>query len=127
MTNAQSIPNLPDVTTARVVKANDPGPNPTEPRKGFSVADYHEIVVNVVLKNSATAVTVEVLFWSPEGAKYFSQSPAITYTGGEAQLRWQVNRAARIFIKVTGIVGGSSLDDRVFLEIGGVPANHEVG
>ena len=121
-----SIPNLPEVATMRVVKAND-GANPTEARAGFSTADYHEIVVNLILKNAATGATLEALFWSPEGNKFFSQSPAITYTGGEVQLRWQVNRAARVFVKVTGIVGGVAADDRVFLEIGGVPANHEVG
>jgi hypothetical protein len=121
-----SIPNLPDVATMRVVKVDDAA-TPTDPRAGFSVADYHEIVMNLILKNGASAAALEAFFWSPEGAKFFPQSPAITYTGGEVQLRWQVNRAGRIFVKVTGIVGGAATDDRVFLEIGGVPANHEVG
>lgn len=124
--NLYSIPNLPDVVTARVVRLNDAA-IPTDPRAGFSVADYREIVVNLILKNSATAATIEAYFWSPEGAKFFAQNPAITYTGGEVQLVWTVNRAQRIFIEVTGIVGGTPADDRVFLEIGGVPANHEVG
>lgn len=124
--SSQSIPNLPDVTTARVVKANDAA-IPTDPRAGFSVADYREIVVNLILKNGATAATIEAYFWSPEGAKFFAQNPPIAYTGGEAQLVWTVNRAVRLFVEVTGIAGGVATDDRVFLEIGGVPANHEVG
>ncbi len=121
-----SVPNLPDLATMRVVKANDTA-IPTDERFGFSVADYREIVVNLILKNSATAATIEAYFWSPEGAKFFPQSPPITYTGGEIQLVWTVNRARKIFIEVTGIVGGVVTDDRVFLEIGGVPANDEVG
>lgn len=121
-----SVPNLPDVATMRVVKVNDAA-LPTEARAGFSVADYHEIVVNLILENGATAATIEAFFWSPAGAKFFPQSPPIAYTGGEVQLRWQVNRAAKIFVEVTGIVGGVVADDRVFLEVGGVPANHEVG
>jgi hypothetical protein len=124
--NPQSIPNLPDLTTARVVKAADVS-IPTDERAGFSVGDYREIVVNLILKNSATAATIEAYFWSPEGAKFFPQSPAITYSGGEVQLVWTVNRAKRIFIEVSSITGGTPADDRVFLEIGGVPANHEVG
>jgi hypothetical protein len=121
-----SVPNLPALATMRVVKANDAA-IPTESRFGFSVADYREIVVNLILKNSATAATIEAFFWSPEGAKFFPQSPPIAYTGGEIQLVWTVNRAQKIFIEVTGIAGGVAADDRVFLEIGGVPANNEVG
>lgn len=122
-----SVPNLPEVATMRVVKADDPAPLPTSIRAGFSVADYREIVVNLILDNAASAATIEAFFWSTVAGKFFPQSPAITYTGGEVQLVWRVNRAKKIFVKVDGIVGGIVTDDRVFLEIGGVPANHEVG
>lgn len=122
-----SVPNLPDLSTIRTVKVDDPVLLPTDKRAAFSVADYQEIVINVILENAATAVTLDAFYWSPAAGRFFVPDPTLTYTGGERQLRWRVNRAARIYIRVTGIVGGVPADDRVLLEIGGVPANHEVG
>lgn len=124
--NEQSIPNLPDMVAARVAKIADAA-LPVARRFGFSVADYEEIVLHVVLKNSATAATIEAHAWSPEANAFLPYDPPVTYTGGNARIRWRVDRAHTIFIEVSSITGGVPTKDRVFLEIGGVPINQTVG
>jgi hypothetical protein len=120
-----SVPNLPDMNLVRVLKAND-GALPTEKRHAIACSDYEEIVVNVVLKNSATAATVTIYAWSDEAEAFISYSTALTYTGGQARVRFRVDRA-HIYPRVTAIGGGVATNDRVFLEIGGVPVYDRVG
>lgn len=121
-----SVPNLPDLEVARTVKVADAA-LPTERRGGVSCADYEEIVVNLVLLNGATGATVTAFAWSPAAGKFLPYDPILTRTGGEGRFRFRVDRAHTLFLQVTAIAGGAATDDRIRLELGGVPCNDEVG
>lgn len=120
------IPYLPGLKTIRTVKANDAA-LPTEKKFGINLADYEEIVLNVALQNSATAATVTLYTWSPAAGAFVPFNPGVAVTGGEQQSRFRVSRSDSVFFEVTAITGGSASDERVVLEIGGVPAFDKVG
>jgi hypothetical protein len=126
-TNESYVPNLPDMKVVRVVKVNDTV-LPVARRYGISVADYEEIVLHVVLKNSATAATITAYAWSPEANTFLPYDSAVTKSvAGSARIKFLLDRAHTVFLMVTGIAGGVPTKDRVFLEVGGIPINQTVG
>lgn len=123
-----SVGYAPTMNTVRVVKDNDVA-LPTEKRFGTNLADFDEIVVHVVLKNSATAATVEPHYWSDAAAAFLPLETPVTITAAGAGVRntIRVDRSVSVFFEITGIAGGVATNDRVFVELSGVPAYHKVG
>lgn len=112
----------------RTVKADDAS-LPTEKRYGINVADFDEVDLMVSLHNSATVATVEPYFWSEEADAFLpeheSQSVEVSTPG--MVVRMTVRRHGSVYFAVTGIAGGVDTDDRVKLEVAGVPSYDKVG
>ena len=123
-----SVTYSPELKTVRRVKVND-GALPTERKAGVNLADFDELIVHVILKNSATAATVTPYYWSPEKGGFVADSAGVTIVAAAAGLRKiiRVGRTESVFFEVTGIAGGAATDERVFIELAGIPRYDKVG
>ncbi len=122
----KSVDYAPGVTTIRTVKDNDAA-LPATKIGGVNCAEYDEVILGVVLQNSATKVTIQAYAWSPAAAAFLPYLPVLSYTGGQARMRFAVERADSVFFEITAITGGVNTDDRVVLELSGAPSYNRVG
>jgi hypothetical protein len=126
---AEINPNVtyaPTFRTVRKVSANDAA-LPTSRKEGINLADFDEVVVQVLLKNGGTAAVVEAFFWSPEAGAFVPLETPVTITAAGKGVRkvLRVNRSESVFFEVTGIAGGAG--ERVFVEVAGIPEYDKVG
>lgn len=125
---SSGIPYAPKQSTLRIVKVNDAA-LPTVKNAGLNFADFDQIVLGVVLKNSASAAQVQPHFWSTEAAAFLPlETPeTVVASGSGVRKVLNVHRCDAVFFEVTGIAGGVATSDRVFLEFSGFPKFDEVG
>jgi hypothetical protein len=127
---AQSVSYSPDLKTVRTVKVNDVA-LPTEKKYGINLADFDEVIVHAVLKNGATGATVTPYYWSPEAGKFIADAAGVTIVaaGANSAIRKiiRVGRCESVFFEVTAIAGGAGTDDRVSIELSGIPSYDKVG
>jgi len=123
----------PDQRIARIVKANDAA-LPAKKSEGLNCADFDDLFVYVTLLNGATAATVEPHFWSsfkdgtPNGGFVPEATPqVITATAAGVVKRIKVHHQGSVFFEVTGIAGGLATDERVRVEVSGVPVYGQAG
>ena len=123
-----SVSYAPDLKTVRTMKVND-ATLPTERRAGVNLADFDEVIVQVLLKNSCTAATVTPHYWSPEKGGFVADAVGVTVVAAAVGIRKivRVGRCESVFFEVTAIVGGAASADRVFIELSGIPSYDKVG
>lgn len=123
-----SVTYSPELKTVRQVKINDAA-LPAERKYGTNLADFDEVIVHVLLKNGCTAATVTPYYWSPEKGGFIADAAGVTVVAAAAGIRKivRVGRCESVFFEVTGIAGGAATDERVFIELAGIPSYDKVG
>lgn len=123
-----SVTYSPELRTVRHVKVNDAA-LPTKRVNGINVAEFDEIAVQVILKNSCTAATITPYYWSPEKGGFIADSIGVTIVAGANGLRKiiRVGHHESVFLEVSGIAGGAATDLRVYIEAAGIPVFDRVG
>jgi hypothetical protein len=125
---SQSVTYSPDLKTVRAAKVVDAA-LPTEKKYGVNLADFDEVIVHVVLKNGCTAATVTPYYWSPEKGGFIADAAGVTVVAATAGIRKiiRVGRCESVFFEISGIAGGAATDERVFIELAGIPSYDKVG
>lgn len=107
---------------------------PTAKHTGLGSAnDFDEILVAVSLHNSCTGADVEPYWWSPAAGASGVYLPevgapqAFSVSGAGMVKRLRIYRSKYLYLFVDNIAGGVDTDDRVKIEVKGIPSYQTVG
>lgn len=110
-----SFSQTPDFSPHRVgVTATDTLPV-TVMAEGVDTRGYESAILDINVLAGASAITINVHFWSDDAAAFVPQNPAVTLTGISADCQFVFAcLGRRFFVAVTAITGpGSGVNVRV--------------
>lgn len=96
---------------------------------GVNCTEFDEVLVMLSLHNLATAADLQLHFWSDAIGGFVAEAVPVvaSVTAAGVLVRLTTHRHNSVFFEITGIAGGIPADDRVKIEVAGVPKFNEVG